>query len=128
MYKRLPDSELEVMLIIWEADRPVTRAYIEQHLPGRHRSPTTILSFLSRLEEKGFVRVEKQGKNNLYTALVEEQEYIQNEGKSLLEKLYGNSLKNLVAALYHGKAVNEKQLEELRQYLEEEGRKDGGIS
>lgn len=122
MYKRLPDSELEVMLVIWEAKEAVTRSYIEQRLPNQTLSPTTVLSFLSRLEEKGFVKVEKQGKKNLYTALISEQCYVEHEGKSMLEKLYGNSLKNFVASLYHGKAVDDKQMEELREYLDRERR------
>lgn len=53
--KRLPDSELEIMMIIWDYNRPVTRIDIEEKMEeGRKLSPTTILSFLSRLQEKGF--------------------------------------------------------------------------
>ena len=54
--KRLPDSELELMMIIWDAGRPMSRNEIEEQLPGeRQLSATTILSFLSRLQEKRFV-------------------------------------------------------------------------
>ena len=64
--KRLPQSELELMMIIWNAGHPVTRMEIEANLdPERKILPNTILSFLSRLEEKGFVKVEKKGKINL---------------------------------------------------------------
>ena len=69
--KKLPDSELEIMLIIWEYDRPVTRFEIESKLDAdRKLSPTTILSFLSRLQEKGFLDVRKDGKNNIYSAII----------------------------------------------------------
>ena len=30
--KKLPDAQLELMLIIWDADRPVTRAEIEEKM------------------------------------------------------------------------------------------------
>ena len=54
--KRLPDSELELMMIIWDAGRPVTRLEIEHQMPvDRQLSATTVLSFLSRLQDKGFV-------------------------------------------------------------------------
>ena len=50
--KRLPDSELELMQIIWDAGHPVTRLEIEYQLPvDRKLSATTILSFLSRLQD-----------------------------------------------------------------------------
>ena len=48
--KHLPDSELAIMMIIWELDKPVTRFEIEERMEGdRKLSPTTVLSFLSRL-------------------------------------------------------------------------------
>ena len=60
--KRLPDSELEIMMIIWDLDKPVTRFEIEVQMDqNRKLSPTTILSFLSRLQEKGFLDVQKSG-------------------------------------------------------------------
>ena len=53
--KRLPNSELEIMMIIWELNKPATRFEIEERMDkGRKLSPTTVLSFLSRLQEQGF--------------------------------------------------------------------------
>ncbi len=118
--KRLPDSELDIMLVIWDAGDPVSRSYIEKRInEKKNLAPTTILSLLSRLIDKGFVHSEKQGKSNIYSALVPENNYIQSEGKSMLEKLYGNSLKNFVASLYDGKRVDQAELSELRAFLDE---------
>ena len=107
------------MLIIWEAGEAVSRSYIEGKINEKKQlASTTILSLLTRLINKDFVKAEKQGKGNLYSALIKEEDYIQNEGKSILEKLYGNSLKNFVAALYDGKKVKKEDLDELRDFLE----------
>ena len=73
MVKRLPDSELEIMMAIWSCEQPVTRMQIEEKLDREPKiSATTVLSFLSRLEEKGFVTVTKEGKTNVYRARSEE--------------------------------------------------------
>lgn len=118
-FKRLPDSELELMLIIWRAKVEVTRSDIEGLLnKNKKLAPTTILSFLSRLEEKGYIKVERRGKTNYYSPITSEEDYINNEGKTILEKLYGNSLKNFVASLYDGNSISEKQMEELREFLD----------
>ena len=75
--KRLPDSELELMMIIWDAGRGITRNEIEERLPqDRRLSATTILSFLSRLQEKGFVCVRKEGRNNVYEPLIRKEDYL----------------------------------------------------
>lgn len=121
--KKLPDSELEIMLIIWEYDRPVTRFEIESKLDEeRNLSPTTILSFLSRLQEKEFLDVAKEGKNNIYSAIISKEIYMQTESKNMLKKLYKNSVKNFLAALYDGNSLSEKDLQELEEYIEEKRR------
>lgn len=118
--KRLPDSELEIMMIIWDLNKPVTRTEIEERLgEDRKLSPTTILSFLSRLQEKGFLKVEKSGKNNVYLALVERDDYMQAESRNILKRLYQNSAKNFLAALYDGDSLTEEELEELEEYISE---------
>lgn len=118
-YKTLPNSELELMVIIWKAGRPLTRMEIEQQLPEeRQLSKTTVLSFLSRLEEKGFLRTEKHGRNNYYFPLVKAEEYQRQEGSSVLKKLYDNSVKKFVASLYDGKELSKEQIDELKDYLD----------
>lgn len=82
--------------------------------------PSTILSLLSRLEKRGFLRKEKQGNVNYYYALVEKAEYLQEEGQRVLDKMFGSSLKNFVTALYDGKGLNEKEIAELRAFIDEQ--------
>ena len=121
--KRLPESELEIMMIIWRHGGPVNRMEIEAKL-GKKVAAPTILSFLNRLEAKGFVSVKKIGKVNWYMPLVEEGAYLQWESKSILQKLYRNSLKNFVTALYDGDALTQQDMDDLADFLEKKGRKD----
>ncbi len=118
--KKLPESELELMMIIWHANKPVTRMEIEKELSEERKiGATTILSFLSRLQEKEFVKVEKMGKNNLYLPLINEDEYLQRFSKSILKTLYQNSIKNFVTSLYDGNSLTEKDLKELEAFIAE---------
>ncbi len=116
--KKLPDSELDIMLIIWEFNRPVTRFEIEGEMNGnKNLSATTILSFLSRLQEKGFLEVTKAGKNNIYTAVIDKESYMRMDSENVLKKLYRNSIKNFVASLYDGDNLSETDIKELEEYL-----------
>ncbi|MCI9098107.1 MAG: BlaI/MecI/CopY family transcriptional regulator [Lachnospiraceae bacterium] len=124
--KRLPDSELEIMMIIWDYNKPVTRFEIEERMEkGKKLSPTTILSFLSRLQEKGFVEVRKSGKNNVYLALVEREDYRKVESRNVLKRLYQNSARNFLAALYDGESLSGEDLRELEEYISEKRREQG---
>ena len=117
-YQRLPESELDIMLALWNGTPPMTRAEIEK-LVKKQLAPTTILSLLTRLENKSFVSVEKQGKMNLYTPLVSQEDYQANESKNVLEKLYGNSLKKFVTSLYQGKKISSEEIHDLSDFLKE---------
>lgn len=118
--KRLSNAELEIMLIIWKAGTPVNSSYVLERLQSQRKwALATLMTVLARLTEKGFLVCEKQGRNNLYYAVIGEDEYKEKEGKSILEKLYGNSFKNLVTSLYNGKAIDEDDLAELRRFLDQ---------
>ena len=124
--KRLPDSELELMQIIWDAGHPVTRLEIEYQLPvDRKLSATTILSFLSRLQEKGFVDVYRAGKSNVYEAAVPKNAYLKEESRSIWKRLYQNSVGNFIAALGSGDELSDEDLDELQDFLNRERRERG---
>lgn len=119
-YQRLPESELDIMLVLWNGTPPMTRPEIEKVInTKKNLAPTTVLSLLTRLEAKNFVEVTKQGKMNLYTPLVSQTDYQAHESRSVLEKLYGNSLKKFVTLLYQGKKISSEEIQDLSDFLKE---------
>ena len=119
-YQRLPESELDIMLVLWNNTPPMNRMEIEKVINTKKSlAPTTSLSLLARLEAKNFVKVTKQGKMNLYTPLVSQSDYQAHESQSVLEKLYGNSLKKFVTSLYQGKKVSPEEIQDLSDFLKE---------
>lgn len=119
--KRLPDAELEVMQAVWSLEPPVTAAQVQQNVPSDWKA-TSVLTFLSRLCDKGFLSCEKEGRQNLYTPLVTREAYLQRESRSFVERLCGGSVKNLVASLSDAGALTENDLDELRAFLDAQGR------
>ena len=117
----LPNSELEIMMAIWEAGKPVSRLEIDEKISEKNWQAPTVLKFLSRLTEKGFLNCEKPegGKTNYYTALISEEEYLEFESKSVLGKLCGRSVKSLVANLYENNTINDSELDELQKFIDE---------
>ena len=117
--KRLPDAELEIMNALWDADAPLTAAELEAALPGTPRARTTLLTLLARLEEKGCVAREKQGRGYRYTAALTRSDYLPAESKSVWHRLFGGSPRSFVAALAETDALTDKDIDELAEYLEE---------
>lgn len=116
--KWLPEGEREIMQHIWDETPPVERRTIERALGERHLAPSTILTYLTRLTEKGFLSVEREGRSNAYTPLISRREYLAAESRDLLDKLYGGSLRSFAVSLCDG-GVSREEIDELRRMLEE---------
>lgn len=122
--KKIPDAELEIMMVIWESGVSVTSEYIMERLHKDWAKPT-LLNLLSRLCERGFLECKKEGKLNIYTSKVEQEDYLQIESKNFFKKMHHNSLKSLIASLYDGNTVSKKDLEELKTFIvKQQGSRD----
>lgn len=117
--KRLPDAELEVMKALWQAGEPLTRHELEARLAQHHWASTTLLALLARLETKGYVAREKQGRGYLYRAALSRRDYLPVESRSALARLFEGSAKNLVAAMAESDALTDRDIAELEEYLAE---------
>lgn len=115
---KIPDSELEIMMVIWDANMSVTSDYIMDRLNKTWAKPT-LLNLLGRLCERGFLECTKDGRINVYTSKVEKDDYLELASRNFLEKLHHNSLTSLVASLYSGEGVTKDDLEELKKFIEE---------
>lgn len=117
--RRLPDSELEVMQALWRCTLPAARAEIENQLQRTHpMAATTLLTLLTRLSEKGFIRIEREGRSSRYIPLVARQDYQAAQSGRFVEKLFGGSIPAFAAALC-GSGLSREELEELRRLLEQ---------
>ena len=115
--KRLPDTELEVMKALWATGPDTPRATLEERLAPFGWAANTINTYLSRLADKGFVAVRREGKSNLYTPLVNREEYQAFDSRAVLDRLYG-SPRNFVAALAR-EGFAKGELEDLRALLDQ---------
>lgn len=115
---KIPEAELEIMMIIWDADKSINADYIMERL---HKSwvKTTLLNFLTRLVKRGFLSCEKSGRINIYTPLIKKEDYLKEESKSFLSRLHSGSVTSLVASLYDGGGITKEDLTELERFIRE---------
>ena len=116
--KRLPESEAEIMLTVWELGGSVTADEILAHIQ-KDWGTTTLLNLLTRLVNREFLSCRKEGRLNVYTPLVEKEEYLRWESASFLRRFHAGSLTTLVASLYSGNSVTREDLEQLRKFIDE---------
>lgn len=116
--RRLPDAELEVMQAIWSCTPPVARTDIENILKDTHpMALTTLLTLLSRLSEKGFIKIEKVSRSASYYPLVTKQEYLAQQSNRFLHQLCGGNLSTFASALCDS-GLTKEEISKLRDLLE----------
>ena len=117
MLKRLSESELDVMLVVWRAQEALDTGEVARRLQKGWKIQA-VQVVLGRLVEEGYLSCEKIGRLNYYTPLVAEADYRAAETETFVEKLYRNSPKSLIAALVQSQPLSKEDLEEIRALLD----------
>lgn len=121
MIQKVSDFELELMKIIWENGGIALYADIVTALDNKGISTTknTIISLLSRLIEKGFLKTNKIGRRNKYTAIVSETEYQAAQTETFVDKLFEGNAKGLISTLIQKDLISAADYEDLKKYWED---------
>ena len=118
--RKLPDAEVTVMQAVWDSVAPVSRAQIESILlPAYPMAMTTLLTLLTRLTEKGFLTVSKDGRSNVYTPTLTRQQYVTAQSRRFFDRVCAGDISTLASALC-GSGLTKEELAQLRELLQED--------
>ena len=111
------DAELEILEILWSASSPLIASEIRTRLnESKNWERTTVLTLINRLLKKGVISQEKR-QVYYYAPCIKREEYVREETRNFLEKFFKGSSRNLAAALVHSEALTKEDIEELRNYF-----------
>ena len=118
-FKKLPESEFDVMCAIWDLPAPVTTPALMKAIGNDKgwRAPT-LISFLVRLEERGFIRSEKPGKERHYYPVVERDSYMTEFTRRFLKQYHSNSITSFLDTLAGGNSLDPAHFDELLSWLQ----------
>lgn len=116
--QQISESELVLMKIIWKNGGTALYAYIMDELEKDKNEwkKNTVLTLLSRLVEKKYIKTKKIGRRNEYVALVTEAEYQTMQTNCFLDKIFGGNVKGLVATLLQQDIISTEELKEIERY------------
>ena len=120
----LGTAELEVLKALWERRRATVRQVLNQlHEQGRGVAYTTVLTVLTRLEQKGFVTSDKSGMAYVYRPTVTRAKVTKSRLRSLIEQLYDGAAGPLVLQLMREKKFSADEIAELQKLIDQVDRK-----
>ena len=119
-FKKLPDTEFEIMKVVWANEPPITTNMIMEALGNKREwKAPTVNSLMLRLVERGFLRTEKSGKERTYFPLVDKEDYLKFETGNFMKLYHENSFLSFVNTLYDGKQLNDADIKELMKWVKE---------
>ncbi|HUU85291.1 MAG TPA: BlaI/MecI/CopY family transcriptional regulator [Phycisphaerae bacterium] len=112
-------AELEVLKALWDEGPATVREVLNHlHTRGRHVAYTTVLTTLSRLEQKGFVTSDKSGLAYVYRAKVTRQRFSRSRVKALVRQLYDGAAGPVVLELIRTEQLTSDEIGELHRLIE----------
>ena len=122
-YTRIPEAEFEIMQIVWSQPSPISSIQVTGlQVKWKHQ---TVLTLLSRLTKRGYLRTEKPAKDRFYTPAISKDEYLRRETGYFIEKFHQNSLVDMISYLYPESSPSAEDIAKLEEWLEAVKRGDG---
>ena len=117
MAERISGAEHEVMEVLWR-ESPLTATEVAERVPTeRGWSIRTVKTLLSRLLAKGVLSHEAEGRRYLYRPTVDREDYVTQESRRLLDRLFGGRVTPLVAHLAERDDLSDKDIAEIEALL-----------
>lgn len=120
---KVTDAEHAVMEILWRKGGATGNEVVAELTPLTPWKPSTILTMLRRLKDKGVVHTDHSGREIVFTALVTEDECMEAAGSSFVERFFGGSLMPMLAHFTTSGKLTRKEREHLRRLLNESDKK-----
>jgi BlaI family penicillinase repressor len=115
---RISETEWEVMEVVW-SHGPCSAGEIIETLTRKDSSwhPRTVKAFLNRLVKKKALGFSKEGRAYVYRPLVRREECVDAVSESFLGRVFGGSLRPMLAHFVERDKLSHDEIRELRRLL-----------
>jgi BlaI family transcriptional regulator, penicillinase repressor len=121
----LTDLENEVMHVVWTSSGPCSvEAVYDAVSRNRDLKETTVRTLLRRLEHKGYLRHESEGRAYLYRATEPSRNLAARAVRQIIDRFCQGSVEELVSGMVDSKSLTKDELGRLEDFVREQ-RKGG---
>ena len=118
MRQRLSELQLAVMRVLWQRGSATVADVQAALAPERSLAYTTLATVLSRLELRGVVTRQVEGRSYVYQPAVAEEEVGHSLLGDLVEQVFSGSPSELVHQLLESQEIDRDELARIKQLVE----------
>ena len=116
---QISEAESVVMDVLWRTHPLGAEEVVAALADSRHWQEATIKTLLNRLLNKGAIAAEKEGRRYLYSPRLKREDWVLEESRGLLDRLFDGRVAPLVAHFSEQRKLSRKDIADLRKLLEE---------
>ncbi len=119
IYKRLTESELEILEVIWRTGSATVRQVNEElEKKGRNVGYTTTLKMMQIMTEKGLLTRAMDGRTHIYSALIQAGAARNALINRMIDSAFGGSATKLVLQALGNNRTTPEELNEIRDLID----------
>lgn len=115
--KRLSEKEEALMQAVWKLDKAFAKE-VREEMPDPKLHINTVSTMMKRLVDKGFLKYEDFGATYRYYATLSKKEYTAMYIRPELSRLFGGSIKDVVAFFAEEEEISVDELKEIIKMIE----------
>lgn len=120
----LTDLENEVMQAVWDGGKCTVEAVHRIVSRKRNLKETTVRTLLRRLEQKGYLTHESDGRAYIYRAAEPARSLAARAVRQIIDRFCQGSVEELVSGMVEAKVLNKGDIEQLEKFIR--SRRPGG--
>ena len=113
----LTNAEEQIMKLLWRLDKAFIRDLLNE-FPDPKPAPTTVLTLLKRMIDKGFVSYKLYGNSREYYPLIKKADYFSDHINGLIKDFFNNSTAQFASFFTSETEMNQEELKELRDLVD----------
>ena len=115
---KLSDKEWTVLEVLWKTKGNELGEIVERLKNDTGWTRNTVHTYLTRMEAKGLVFIDKNENPHIYKAAVSKNECQKSERKSFLHRVYNGSAGDMIAAFLKEEKITDEEREKLKKLLD----------
>ena len=116
---QISEAESAVMEVLWARSPLAAEEIVAALAESRDWQEPTIKTLLNRLLNKGAIEAEREGRRYFYSPLLQRADWLLQESRGLLDRLFEGRVAPLVAHFSAQRKLSRKDIAELRKLLED---------
>jgi predicted transcriptional regulator len=113
----LTNAEEQIMKLLWKLDKAFIRDLLNEFQDPKP-APTTVLTLLKRMIDKGFVSYKQCGNSREYFPVVNKSDYFSDHINVLIKDFFNNSTAQFASFFANETDMSPEELKELRDIVD----------